>query len=103
MNKPTSSRQDLLALLCSITDPQVMDTVLETILSSRELDDLENRLQIFQLLLAKTPQREIAAQLKVGIATVSRGAATLKEPEFSQLATLLAKMQKSTTETGPGR
>ena len=51
-----------------------MNAALETFLSEKELEDLEKRLQIFQLLEQNIPQREIATTLNVGIATVTRGA-----------------------------
>lgn len=98
MRKLTHSRQDLLALLCAITDPEAMNSALEILLSPSELQDIEHRLKIFQLLAKKTPQREIAARLGVGIATVTRGAAAVKEPNFARLAELIRKLESDTSK-----
>lgn len=74
MNTQKQYRRQLVNLLCGISDPKLMGAALEAILTSKELEDIEHRLQIFQMLTENTPQRQIAAKLKVGIATVTRGA-----------------------------
>lgn len=99
MKNLTHSRQALLALLCGITDPKAMNSALQILLSPSELQDIEHRLEIFQLLAKKMPQREIAARLGVGIATVTRGAAAVKEPNFAHLAELLRKLDSDTSKT----
>jgi Trp operon repressor len=78
--KPTY--KELTDLLCRISDPKEMEAALEAILTPREAEELENRLQIFRMLLQDVPQREIAARLNVGIATVTRGAAALRNSRF---------------------
>lgn len=56
-----------------------MEKALRELLTSSELDDVANRLQIFELLEQGVPQRQIADQLGVGIATVTRGSNALKQ------------------------
>jgi len=56
-----------------------MEEALRELLTSSELDDVANRLQIFELLEQGIPQRQIADQLGVGIATVTRGSNALKQ------------------------
>jgi len=58
--------------------PQEMEKALSDLLTTSELDEVAKRLQIFELLAAGVPQRQIAENLGVGIATVSRGANVLK-------------------------
>lgn len=58
--------------------------LLRALLTPAELHDIPNRLLITQLLRKGVPQRDIAKQLGVGIATVTRGSKAL-----SELATLL--------------
>ena len=64
-----------------------MSEFLEGLLTERELSELEKRLQIVRLLNQGTPQREVAKQLQVGIATVTRGAKELKAGKFSSILT----------------
>jgi Trp operon repressor len=73
-----------------------MNAALEAILTPKELEDIENRLQIFQMLAENIPQRKIAAELKVGIATVTRGASAYRNGRFFDLErmTLLADHRK---------
>ncbi len=58
--------------------PQEMEKALSDLLTTSELDEVAKRLQIFEMLAAGVPQRQIAENLGVGIATVSRGANVLK-------------------------
>ena len=58
--------------------PHEMEKALSDLLTTSELDEVAKRLQIFEMLAAGVPQRQIAENLGVGIATVSRGANVLK-------------------------
>ncbi len=91
MNTRRQLRRDLIKLLCTISDPKEMEAALEAILTPRELEGIENRLQIFRLLAQAVPQREIAAQLNVGIATVTRGANALRNSRFFEQYPLTAE------------
>lgn len=71
-------RDELAAKLSSVNNPKLMKDVLENLFTPQELEELELRLQIFKLLLAGKNQREIAKQLNVSLATVSRGSRELK-------------------------
>ena len=55
-----------------------MEEVLRGLLTSSELLDVANRLQIFAMLEQGVPQRQIAEKLGVGIATVTRGSNAMK-------------------------
>ena len=61
--------------------PKAMEKALNDLLSSSELTDVANRLQIFAMLEQGIPQRQIADKLGVGIATVTRGSNALKKRE----------------------
>jgi len=82
MNTRKTTHRELIQLLCDISDSKEMEDALEAILTPREFEELENRLQIFRMLKQDIPQREIAATLNVGIATVTRGAAALRHSRF---------------------
>ena len=55
-----------------------MEQALGELLTSSELLEMTKRLQILALLEEGIPQRQIAEQIGVGIATVTRGASVLK-------------------------
>lgn len=61
--------------------PEEMEMALRELLTSSELLDVANRLQIFTMLQKGVPQRQIADKLGVGIATVTRGSNALKKRE----------------------
>ncbi len=56
-----------------------MEKVLRQLLTSSELTEVNNRLQIIEMLEQGIPQRQIADRLGVGIATVTRGSSILKQ------------------------
>lgn len=64
--------------LLSQKTPEEMEEALRSLLTSSELLDVANRLQIFEMLEQGVPQRQIAEKLGVGIATVTRGSNTMK-------------------------
>lgn len=66
-----------------------MEAALAAILTPKELEGIENRLQIFRMLTQDIPQREIAARLNVGIATVTRGANALRNSRFFEQHSLI--------------
>ncbi len=78
MNTHDSFQKDLIALLCTISDSDEMNAVLEALLTGKELEEIARRVQIFRLLAKPLTQREVAARLGVGIATVTRGAHAIK-------------------------
>jgi TrpR family transcriptional regulator, trp operon repressor len=55
-----------------------MEQALGELLTASELLEMTKRLKILALLEEGVPQRQIAEQLGVGIATVTRGASVLK-------------------------
>ena len=55
-----------------------MEQALRDLLTDSELAEVANRLQIFEMLQRGVPQRRIADELGVGIATVTRGSKAIK-------------------------
>ncbi|MBP0047355.1 helix-turn-helix domain-containing protein [Marinobacterium sp. AK62] len=74
----TTHLNELLDHLLERQDRSDMEDTLRYLLTPAELTEVCNRLQILRMLEAGVPQREIAKQLGVGIATVTRGARALK-------------------------
>jgi len=73
------------ALLQKLESQQQVSNFLEALLTPKELDEIANRMEIIRLLRLGTSQREVAQQLGVGIATVTRGARVLKTGQLEQL------------------
>jgi TrpR family trp operon transcriptional repressor len=71
--------KDLIQFLTEAENDAVLGKRLEALLTPNELIEMQHRLQIFSLLEQGIPQRDIAKQLGVGIATVTRGSRALKE------------------------
>ena len=76
------AKQTLVDMLCSIKNAQEMRYFLEQILTTAEINDLVDRIRIYQnLACTEMPQRECAKSLKVSISKVTRGAANLRNPK----------------------
>ncbi|WP_201611417.1 Trp family transcriptional regulator [Psychrobacter submarinus] len=75
----------LLALLTQTNDKAHLSEILKALLTEKEQAELGNRLTIFALLQQEVTQREISAQLGVGIATVSRGAKVFHQHQIDEL------------------
>ncbi|MDO8483262.1 MAG: Trp family transcriptional regulator [bacterium] len=70
-------REELMRLLVSIKNPKLMDEFLEDLLTPAEFEDISIRWQIIKLLSKRVPQREIAGNLGVSIAKITRGSREL--------------------------
>ena len=68
--------------LMAQSSAQHMLAALEGLLTPYEQQELINRLQIFELLSQGLSQRQVAHQLGVGIATVTRGSRALKAGSY---------------------
>ncbi|WCN10706.1 Trp family transcriptional regulator [Marinomonas mediterranea] len=71
--------QKLIQFLREVDDDAQMERKLNALLTPNEMSEMQHRLQIFELLRQGMTQREIAKQLGVGIATVTRGSRAFKE------------------------
>jgi len=68
--------------LMTQTTADKMSSALEGLLTPYEQQELINRLQIFELLSQGVSQRQVAQQLGVGIATVTRGSRALQAGSY---------------------
>lgn len=76
--------QSLITYLLTVETPSAMEEALNNLLTPAELLEIANRMQIIHMIEAGIPQRKIAEELGVGIATVSRGARVLKEKKNNE-------------------
>lgn len=82
MNTEEQTRFDeLVDCLLQAKDKPSLDRLLRALLTPAELREIPNRLKITQLLRQGMAQRDIAKQLGVGIATVTRGSKALPDIE----------------------
>lgn len=81
MNRSKAS-QTLINILCNIQNQNEMRFFLEQILTAGEINDLLDRIRIYQMLACtEVPQRECAKSLNVSISKVTRGSANLQKPK----------------------
>ena len=79
MNTQDQYIQELVEHLYAADSQASLAAMLRALLTPSEYDEVSKRLQIFKLLRAGMPQRQIAEKLGVGIATVTRGSRALKQ------------------------
>ncbi|MDO3386644.1 YerC/YecD family TrpR-related protein [Gilvimarinus sp. SDUM040013] len=77
--------QELVQYLLQFDSPESMRRVLEGLLTPAELHAISQRLQITRMLKAGVSQREVAKQLGVGIATVTRGSRALQAGKLDDM------------------
>lgn len=58
---------------------------LSGLLTPGEIQEFSRRIEIIKMLKKQMPQHEIARELKVGVATVTRGAKELQKGRFATL------------------
>lgn len=69
---------DLTGALLEAETRLEMEAFLDALLSPSELTKLRRRVELFRRVLTTDPHRTIAAELSVGIATVTRAAAAVR-------------------------
>lgn len=87
MNANANAYQSLLTHLANCDNSCDIELILSALLTTKEQHDIANRIRIFDLLAQGVTHREIAEQLGVGIATVSRGAKAMQSHDVSALLT----------------
>ncbi|WP_062308297.1 trp operon repressor [Polynucleobacter sinensis] len=79
MNR-SKAKQTLIDMLCNIKNADEMRYFLEQILTAAEVNDLLDRIRIYQTLTCtEMPQRNTAKSLNVSISKVTRGASNLRD------------------------
>ncbi|MDA3799537.1 MAG: Trp family transcriptional regulator [Kiritimatiellae bacterium] len=73
--------QKLIDVFASITDKQEMKQFLEEILTENEIQQLNKRWTLLEMLDEKVTQRTIAKSLKISLCKITRGSKILKNKE----------------------
>jgi TrpR family trp operon transcriptional repressor len=89
--KNTKNEELLRAMMLAAKDQALLEAFLEDLLTPRELAALPKRWEIMRRLYGGEHQWSIAGDLKIGIATVTRGSRELKDKEGG-FAKVLKKM-----------
>ncbi len=73
---------ELVKVLRDADTDEKMKNLLEGLLTSSEIEELRQRMEIVRLLKKGVAQHEIAKRLGIGVATVTRGSKEIKEGRF---------------------
>lgn len=82
------SLQHFITTIKNISTEKDLLTFFEGILTPEEIKEIPQRLEIVRRLQQGIPQRTIANDLKVGIATVTRGSKEVQKGLFNQIKEL---------------
>jgi Trp operon repressor len=80
-----SSFDDTINLIYSIRDKDMLKDFLFGVTTPSERKELTTRVEIVKRLLKEIPHQEIAGDLHVGVATVTRGSRELAKGRFKVL------------------
>ncbi|HSW75207.1 MAG TPA: Trp family transcriptional regulator [Candidatus Saccharimonadales bacterium] len=80
-----SDFNDFIELIHTARDKQLLEDLLVGVTTVQERAAIVRRIEIIKHLIAGTPQAEIAKELGVGIATVTRGSKELSQGRFAIL------------------
>lgn len=79
MHEEETTKKELAGILAAIDRPAEMELFLRDLLTPQEFCELATRWQIIKRLVRGSTQRDIAEELNVGIATVTRGSLALQQ------------------------
>lgn len=97
MNTLKHDWQEFILLIENFAHDQKVETLLDIFLTHAEQEDLTKRYQIIRsFLIGGKPQREIAKELGISIAKVTRGANALKSTPTRAVSFLTNKLRKKT-------
>lgn len=82
MNRITLQRDEFIKELLKHDSKEKLENFLEGILTPKELIEIPARLQIVKKLKRGIPQHQIAEEMGLGIATVTRGSKELQKGNF---------------------
>ncbi len=78
---------NLITELLAVKTSEEMVEFLRGILTPQELEEIPVRLEIVKMLKRGVPQHQIAKELKIGVATVTRGSKEIQKGRFKKIVT----------------
>lgn len=81
----SNNLDELIEYLLMIDTKREMENFLHGLFTERELEEIPQRIQIVKMLKKGMPQREIAEELGIGVATVTRGSTEIKKGRFRSI------------------
>ncbi|HUX12348.1 MAG TPA: Trp family transcriptional regulator [Spirochaetia bacterium] len=72
--------RELVQVLASIRDPELIDDLLRQLLTRAEIQEISGRWELVKLLESGMSQRRIAERLKMSLCKITRGSRELKKP-----------------------
>lgn len=85
MKSKNQQINDLIETLLKVETKKEMFEFLCGILTPQELEEISTRLHIVKMLKKGIPQHQIAKELNVGVATVTRGSKELQKGHFTNI------------------
>lgn len=76
---------DIIDLIYSIKDKELLEDFLLGVTTPKEREEFVQRVEIVKRLIAQETQKNIAKELGVGVATVTRGSKELAQGKFKVL------------------
>lgn len=73
------SLKELAKIITTLNTPVRIEALLQELLTPAEIQEINKRLDIFKMLQAGIPQREIATKLHTSLCAVTRGSKELKK------------------------
>lgn len=83
----------LAQLLKKAATVEELSALLDVLLTTKERAEIAQRIEIVQRLEKGEAQHKIAQALKVGVATVTRGSAAIKSPQYKDTKHLFSKLR----------
>jgi TrpR family trp operon transcriptional repressor len=80
-NAAKTSYDEMIGILCGISDSVSMTKLLSELLTEAERNDLVLRWRLLDQLADGVPQREIAKNLSISLCKITRGAKILKDED----------------------
>ncbi len=86
--------EEFINIVASIKDVEILEDFLVGITTEKERGELAQRIEIVRQLLSGAPHQQIAKNLGVGVATVTRGSKELSQGRFKYLALSKKRMER---------
>ena len=81
LEEQTRAKNDIVDVICSITDRDELIAMFDDILTPTEIDDIIQRWLLMEDIYKGIPQRDIASKRKMSLCKITRGSKMLKKED----------------------